>query len=64
MAHEPTANFFIRFAVNGHPLFSPTSAEERAILLIQKILGIPREKAEHTFMLIEANLNSIRAQDG
>jgi len=39
------------------------SAEERAVILIQEIMDVSRETAEHAFMLIEASLAAHNTAD-
>ena len=48
--------------MNRHFLSRPARSEERAIALIQEILGVSREEAEHAYMLIEAHLRSEERQ--
>ena len=48
---------------NTKNLSRTTRTEERAIILIQEIMGLSREAAEHTYMLIETYLTSIKTQD-
>jgi hypothetical protein len=46
-----------------HSVRPTISSEERAIKLIQEILGVSRESADHTYMLIEARLTSLKMQN-